>query len=780
MTHSLRPHFISKNEKTAPLIRKHRNLLVILLFLAILLLLDTLYPISLKPRSQVFAGIITAENGTPLRSFADKNGIWRYPIKIEEVSSLYLQALINYEDRWFWYHPGINPWAICRALIQNIKHNRIISGGSTLSMQVARLISPNKRSITGKLKQILIALQLEWHYSKKQILGYYLNHAPFGGTIEGVQAASYTYLGKSAKELSHAEAALLSVLPQAPSRTRPDRHPKRALLARNKVVSRMANNSVWSKQVIEQALQEPIFVQHNIQPSIAPLLARRLRTKIIDAVALRTTIDFDMQVGIEAQVKHYVEHLPAKTSAAVLVVENQSLKVKSYVGSANFLDPVRFGHVDMVKAIRSPGSTLKPFLYGIALDEGIIHSESLLVDAPLSFDGYKPQNFSRGFTGPVSVSNALRRSLNIPAIQLLHHLSPELFVSRLKNAGLKLKFNHYAKPNLSVILGGVGSNLETLVGSYTALANKGLAGKVRFLANRPVRQRYLFSPGAAWIIQDILSNRNEQSPDNLSWKTGTSYGHRDFWSIGVTPTYTIGVWIGRPDGTPLPGHYGTHTASPLLFSIVENLPKQVFIKQPESVKDRTICWPLGGLESETKPALCHQKKNALILDNNIPLTLASHEKDQWETNPISIQTNAKTGLAINNTCNVEETRVKEIALWPLVIEPWIAKNFRRKQQIGVFDSSCKKQIIYSANTIKIEGLENNTKLRSAGASKALPRIKLQTQGGQGKSYWFINAHLKYSTSNNQAVYHQFKTAGKYQITVIDDAGHSDSINLEVL
>ncbi|MCK5666019.1 MAG: penicillin-binding protein 1C, partial [Thiotrichaceae bacterium] len=433
--------------------------------------------------------------------------------------------------RWFWQHPGINPLSICRALIQNIKNNRIVSGGSTITMQVSRLISPHTRSITGKIKQIFIAFQLEWHYSKEQILTYYINHAPFGGTIEGVQAASYTYLDKSAQELSHAEAALLTILPQAPSRNRPDRHPNRALLARNKVLHRLATQSVWTEPVVTQALLEPIIAQHNLHPIIAPLLARRLKSQFPEQTVIKTTIDYDMQIGIEALVKQYIEQLPEKTSAAVLVVENKFLKVKTYVGSANFLDQNRFGHVDMIQAIRSPGSTLKPFLYGIAIDRGLIHSESLLTDAPLLFDGYKPQNFSRGFTGPVSVSHALKRSLNIPAIQVLHNLTPEVFVSTLKNAGLILGFNSMAKSNLSVILGGVGSNLETLVGTYTALANGGHAGQIRFSSNSPVKQHYLFSAGSAWIIKKILSNQNIHSPNTLSWKTGTSYGHRDFWSI---------------------------------------------------------------------------------------------------------------------------------------------------------------------------------------------------------------------------------------------------------
>jgi penicillin-binding protein 1C len=625
---------------------------IVLILTAVLLfiwLLDRLFPIRLNDnRLQHYAQIIVAENGTPLRAFADKNGIWRYPIPLAQVSPLYLQALLNYEDRWFWTHPGINPVALSRALLQNLTHKKVISGGSTITMQVARLIIPQDRGILGKLAQMCRALQLEWHYSKADILQYYLNHAPFGGTLEGVQAASYVYLGKSARELSHAEAALLAVLPQAPSRTRPDLHPKRAKIARDKVIQRLVAEKVWSAQQAKEAMQEQVFAQRNTQPVIAPLLAQRLKQQINSDMPLKTTLDFAMQQSLEELVKNYMQRLPPQTSAAVLVVENRSLAVKAYLGSADFADNSRFAHVDMISALRSPGSTLKPFLYGLAIDEGLIHSESLLIDAPSSFDGYRPLNFDRGFIGPVSVSNALKSSLNIPAIQVLHHLGAEKFVNKLKNAGLELQFKQGGKPNLSVILGGVGTNLETLVGTYTALSNHGLAGKVRFFQHSPKQQRYLFSPGAAWIIRHILTRQGQQAKGGLAWKTGTSYGYRDFWSIGVSQQHTIGVWIGRPDGTPTPGHYGAITASPLLFQVAQRLAGQTKFKaaeslQPATVTEQEICWPLGGLAAETQPPLCHEKKQAWLLNNTVPKTLSAGDANVWETNPLIIPVNQDSG-----------------------------------------------------------------------------------------------------------------------------------------
>jgi penicillin-binding protein 1C len=749
------------------------------LLIAMLMLLDQLYPISLQPSPEHYAQIIVAEDGTPLRAFADYNGIWRYPVSLNQVSPNYIAALLNYEDRRFWYHWGVDPLALVRATFQYLYHQKMISGGSTLTMQVARLIVPQSRTIFGKLLQILTALQLEWHYSKTAILEYYLNHAPFGGTLEGVQAASYIYLGKSALELSDAEAALLTVLPQAPSRNRPDRYPKKARKARDKVIKRLQSYKIWSTTRAEQALMEVVLAQRNTLPMIAPLLARRFRKLAPVDAPLVTTLDGAMQQGLEALLSDYIQQLPTKTSAAILVVENASLAVKTYIGSADFNDNQRFGHLDMVRALRSPGSTLKPFLYGLALDEGLIHSHSLLTDAPITLAGYRPRNFSRGFMGPVSVSEALKRSLNVPAIQVLYHLGAAQWVSQLKNAGLILQLNARAKPNLSVVLGGVGSTLESLVATYTALANEGLTGSLRFLTQQPKQFRYLLSKGAAWIIRDMLQNQNQ-----LAWKTGTSYGHRDFWSIGVTNTYTIGVWLGRPDGSSTPGHYGARTASPLLFEIVQRLSTQaktlVATSPPESVSQAIICWPLGGLLSETPKALCHEQKQAWLLNNTVPKTLPDTHTTIWQTNPVKLLVNADTGHLVDVDCTASKTTYKMIALWPLEIEPWIPASRHRGQQIGDYDPSCKYPPQFQQGQIKIEGLDHLAKLRSAGVANNLPAVKLASSGAQGQVYWFINGKLRYKVHPDRYLQHRFKKTGFYQLTVSDDIGKTASITIEIL
>jgi len=405
------------------------------------LLLDRLFPLRL-PAPDTGSTVVLARDGTPLRAFADSDGVWRYPTTAKQVSPLYLRALLTYEDRWFYRHPGVNPYALLRGLAGGLRHGRIVSGGSTLTMQVARIIQPIPHTFRGKLMQMFRALQLEAHLSKAQILDLYLNHAPFGGPIEGVEAASWAYLGKPASQLSRAEAALLAVLPQSPSRLRPDRHPDAARAARDKILRRMRDLGVWSAMQVRDAAIEPVVARSLRAPLSAALLAERLHQQQPQARRIVSTIDANLQRAAEERVIAYLSRLPPRTSAAVLVVDNATLEARAYVGTAEFADPVRLGHVDMVRAPRSPGSTLKPFLYGLALDDGLITSQSLLVDAPQDFGGYKPGNFDEAFSGPVSVAEALQRSLNVPAVDVLDRVGPARFVARLANGNTIIVVTH--------------------------------------------------------------------------------------------------------------------------------------------------------------------------------------------------------------------------------------------------------------------------------------------------------------------------------------------------
>lgn len=754
------------------------------------LALDALFPLPMPDTDHSFAVAVVAEDGTPLRSFPDDRGVWRYPATLKDVAPVYLEALITYEDRWFYYHPGVNPWALIRAAVNYIRYGQVVTGGSTLTMQVARILDPHGRTIPGKLKQIFRAFQLELHCSKAEILTIYLNFAPFGGPVEGVQAASYTYLGKSAGELSHAEAALLAVLPQSPSRLRPDRRADLAAKARDKVLQRMLSAGVWSTDIVKEARIEKVAWRFEARPMLAPLLAQHLKSMAGPASPIRTTIDTGWQQIVTDQVQQYIQTMPARTSAAAMVVDNTKMSVKAYVGSADFLDDSRYGHVDMIRAYRSPGSLLKPFLYAFALEEGLIHSESLLVDAPTSFDGYRPVNFSEGFSGPVSAGEALNRSLNIPAVDLSDRLGVNFFDARLKQGGLTLRYPRNGTPNLSMILGGVGATLEELVGAYAALARQGLAGKPRYTLGSPLQEKRMMSAGAAYIIRKIMQenprpDRSFQSRGTgreVAWKTGTSYGYRDAWAIGVTDNYTVGVWIGRPDGTPSPGQYGRATAAPLLFRLIDSLPRRStsVSPAPASVSRVEICWPLGIPPRGPEDGNCHQRRTAWVLNGAVPPTFSDRLDQHWLSNPASIMVNPQTGLRVDADCPVSNPVEIKVARWPKATWPWLSPRMRQASRVPGLDALCRRPVSLTPDIIKIIDLQPGSLLRPQGAATELPTIALQATGGRGRLFWLLNGELIAESDPGQIRYYQFQRPGRYRLVVMDLAGNFDDVEFTVL
>lgn len=756
--------------------------------------LDRLFPLPL-PKQEAASVVVTARDGRPLRAFAGANGVWRYPVEPEDVSPLYLQALIGYEDRWFWRHPGVNPVAMLRAGAQWAGNGRVVSGGSTLSMQVARILDPHPRTAAGKLRQVLRALQLEWHCSKREILTLYLNRAPFGGTIEGVEAASWAYLGKSSKRLSHAEAAMLAVLPQSPSRLRPDRNPALAQAARDKVLRRLAAQGIWPEGEVREARIEPVVSRRLQAPMLAPLLADRLRRANPGRSRIRSSIDADLQQVLEQRVGEYFSRLPERSSAALLVIDNRTLEAQAYVGSLAFAQKESLGHVDMVRATRSPGSTLKPFLYALAMDDGLIHSESLLVDAPQSFGDYRPVNFDPSFNGPVSASDALRLSLNVPAVDLLDRLGPERFTARLAHAGVELKLPQGARPNLSVILGGTGVSLEQLVGAYAAFNRDGLAGRVHYLPGQKSDDRRLLSSESAWIWREVLEDpvRGGGSEDafdpgqrrRVAWKTGTSYGFRDAWALGSTRDYTVGVWVGRPDGTPMPGQYGAITALPLLFEVVDSLPRRGAVamrrQSPPGVSKQTICWPLGTAFDPAQPELCRTKREAWTLAGVVPPTFAERGDHRWNAGRLDILVDAHSGLRVTEQCGAaHETRARALARWPSLAYPWLAATERHAASLPALSPDCVPDALARIENLRIEGPAEGSAIARAPNSPTPPQLRLRALGTQDRVRWLINGELAGESRASNGFVHAFAEAGEQRIVALADSGAWAELNIRVL
>ncbi|MEO7323307.1 MAG: penicillin-binding protein 1C [Dokdonella sp.] len=766
--------------------------LTTLLLVTVALILDRLFPLPL-PDADSGSTVVLARDGTPLRAFPDSDGVWRYPVKLEDVSPLYVQALLTYEDRWFYRHPGVNPFALARAFAQWVVHRRLLSGGSTLTMQVARILDGTPHSAAGKLRQIFRALQLEAHLTKQQILTLYLDRAPFGGTIEGVEAASWAYLGKPASRLSHAEAALLAVLPQMPSRLRPDRQPDAARRARDKVLGRMADLGVWTRAEVHDAQIELVAARALQPPLSAALLAERLHEERPHLRRISTTIDAELQRALEARVSDYLTRLPDRTSAALLVVDNSNLEARAYVGSGAFGDEQRLGHVDMVRAWRSPGSTLKPFLYGLALDDGLIHSESLLIDAPQSFGTYRPGNFDMAFNGPIGAAEALRLSLNVPAVDLINRIGPVRFAARLTNAGLDLRLPRGVEPNLSVILGGAGVRMEDLVGAYTALNRGGVAGRVRYARDDATTDRRILSEGAAWIIRAILEANprpgyapgtfDPGSRPRVAWKTGTSYGFRDAWAVGATRQYTVAVWIGRPDGTPLPGQYGAVTALPLMFQLVDSLPRNATSIAPQppptSVTESDVCWPLGLAFDPAHPDLCFQKHSAWILNGVTPPTLPERDSTLWSAGVMHVRVDT-AGARLSSGCGEKPAREIDIARWPALAYPWLSRTQRRRASLPPLAQGCTADGLDASQPIRIEGIADNAAIARAPNSDKPATLRLHALGATGQVLWLVNGKLEGETRGSADFEYAFSETGAQDITALAASGAYAQVQVRVL
>ncbi|MGB3446520.1 MAG: penicillin-binding protein 1C [Xanthobacteraceae bacterium] len=532
----------------------------------------SLGPLPFKEARQISTTVVD-RNGKLLRAFAMADGRWRLPVDAKaDVDPGYVTLLLAYEDQRFYAHGGVDPWALGRAAFQLVTRGHIVSGGSTITMQLARLMEPRqRRSLYAKLHQIVRAIEIEQKLDKDEILNLYLTLAPFGGNLEGVRAASIAYFGKEPKRLSLAEEALLVALPQSPETRRIDRHPKAGQAARDRVLDRMVEEGKVSTEDAARAKAVPVPHFRRPMPMLAPHSAERATATVRDAPLIHLTLDAGLQRNLEALAHDRAAALGPDISVAIVAVDNASGDVLARVGSPDYFDARRAGQVDMTRAVRSPGSTLKPFIYGFAFEDGIVHPESLIDDRPIRFGAYAPENFDMSFQGTVSVRHALQMSLNVPAVALLDRVGASRMTSRLRQAGAGLVLPEGEVPGLAMGLGGVGVTLQDLVQLYSGFPRLGSTvplQEIRQDGDKPPESLRLMDRVAAWQVGNVLMGT--PPPDNavrnrIAFKTGTSYGYRDAWSVGFDGRMTIGVWVGRPDGAPVPGLVGRAAAAPILF-----------------------------------------------------------------------------------------------------------------------------------------------------------------------------------------------------------------------
>ncbi|OAN80052.1 penicillin-binding protein 1C [Jannaschia sp. EhC01] len=523
-------------------------------------------------------------DGDLLRAYTVENGRWRLPVSYDAVDPGYVEMLIAYEDRRFWTHPGVDLRAFARAAWQRVTTGRVVSGGSTLTMQVARLLEESGTGAWGgKIRQIRLALALERQLSKQEILTLYLHLAPFGGNIEGVRAATLTWFGTEPRRLTAAQSALLVALPQAPNSRRPDRFPEAAEIARNRVLSRAVTFTNLTEAQIAWARDEPIPTVRRNFPTLAAHLADRAVTDRPTQGTHHLTVDADLQRQMERLATRAITDLGPQMSAAIMVMDHETGALLAAVGSPDYTDLAREGFVDMTQAIRSPGSTLKPLIYGLAFDSGLLHPQTLIQDRPISIAGYAPQNFDSVFRGEVTAAQALQMSLNIPAVTLLHEIGPHHMLAAMGRAGMDVSLPEGEEPGLAIALGGLGTTMEDLMALYAGIARGGIAAPLHWRDGDGQEGQRILSDTAAWYLGDILGD--VVPPPNaprigLSYKTGTSYGHRDAWAFGFDGQHVVGIWMGRADGAAVPGAFGAALSAPLLFEAFSRIDEHTTPRRP--------------------------------------------------------------------------------------------------------------------------------------------------------------------------------------------------------
>ncbi|QDA59453.1 penicillin-binding protein 1C [Hymenobacter jejuensis] len=595
---------------------------VLFLFCVIAWGLDRAFPLPPTPQ---YSPIVTAADGSVLHAFLNPTQKWRMKTELREITPALRKAIVAKEDRWFYWHFGVNPFALVQAAARNLFGRGRTTGASTITMQVARLLEPKERTVGNKLLEIVRAVQLEAHYSKAEILQLYLNLVPYGGNVEGVKSAALLYFQQPPDYLSLAQTITLAVIPNRPRGLVLGRNNGAVRRERNRWLRRFGAEGLFARQDIADALLEPLEVQRHAAPTLAPHLARRLVRQHPRQAIIASTLSRSKQTKAEDLTRNYVRRLHELgiSNAAVLVVNNRTRAVEAYVGSADFQDAFTQGQVDGIQAVRSPGSTLKPFLYALAFDRGLVTPKLVLPDVPTNFAGYRPENFDKHCNGEVTLERALAFSLNIPAVRVLSEMGVATFTDKLREAGFQRVGRDAPRLGLSTILGGCGASLEELTNLFVTLANSGRYAPLQWIVSRPnataspARSKgevALVSDGAAFLVTDILSQLTR--PDlpvsyessthlpKIAWKTGTSYGRRDAWSIGYNREYTIGVWIGNFSGQGAPALTGADVATPLLFdlfnTIAYNSPNDWF-QPPASLDFRLVCAETGQLPGANCP-----------------------------------------------------------------------------------------------------------------------------------------------------------------------------------
>lgn len=754
--------------------------LVFILFL-IFIVVKLLFPYRVQTS---YGQVVLSSEQNIIGAKLNKTDKWKLYIDNDNISPFFKKAIIAKEDKWFYYHFGINPIAIFRASFKNLISSKRTSGASTISMQVIRLLEPNKRTYWNKLKESLKAIQLEITYSKEEILNLYLNLIPFGGNVEGIYAASLLYLQKKPLILSPAEATLLSIIPNRPTSLAINSTKKTLQKERNKWLKKYKQLDLLDKSTFNSALNEPIYFKRKNIKNFTPHFNQRVFNQYPKKLSFQSSINENTQAKTAKIVRSYSLKTQSIgiNNAAVLIIDNSSNEIIAYVGSQDFYDDKNAGQVDGIKAVRSPGSTLKPLAYGIGFDKGLITPSLMVLDVPSNFGTYSPLNYDEKFRGSISIKEALTQSLNIPAVQLLNNIGVHDFIQKLTLAEFSTIQRQQKRLGLSTILGGCGVTLEELTKLYSTFANKGIYQYTQLFKEEFQRKDSIeiISEESAYILREILGTlkrpdlpNNQQNSINvphIAWKTGTSYGRKDAWSIGYNSKYTVGVWCGNFSNEGVQELTGAEIATPLLFRVFRNLyPSKNVIEEevqiPENLFQRDVCAISGNIPE----FYCDH----VISDWYIPLISLSrkctHQKRHFiDTNETisycSVCLPKEGGYIKKWFPNPVET------LYQYYIDEKIPFHFPPPH-----NPQC--SINLSGNPPKIiSPLDGRTYYNSL--SNAELELKAITSNDINYVFWYVNDIFKGKIDKTETFFFQ-PAIGKNKISCSDDKGRNTDISIFV-
>ncbi len=748
------------------------------ILIAAIFICDLLFPL---PDAPEYSQSVYSAKGNLLSAYLTSDDKWRMRTRIDEVTDDLKKSLIEKEDKWFYYHPGVNPISIIRALYSNITSGKRVSGASTITMQTVRLLEPAKRTYFNKFREMLRAFQLELHYSKDEILELYLSLLPYGGNIEGVKSAAYIYFNRPPDKLSLAQCILLSVIPNDPNKLRPDINPINAKAARTNLINYFKKNKTFPKILLSDADDEAINAFRHTIPNSAPHLCRFIKSKYKDDI-IQLCLDESIQLTAEKHLRAHVNSMKFRgiSNGASLVIDNKTSSVIAYCGSADFNDSDASGQVDGVQALRSPGSTLKAPLFAYAIDLGLITPKSRISDIPTDFSGYSPENYDSKFKGSVTAEYALKQSLNIPAVKLLHQVGIGNYTSILEQSGFSDISKRSKYMGLSLILGGCGATLEELVRLYSVMARGGKLYNLRYRSDHPADSSAvrIFSEDAVYITSQILSDndRPDFSADlvalsNLpliSWKTGTSYGRRDAWAIGYNPDYTIGVWMGNFNAEGSSYLSGAQVAVPLLFRLFNAIdydPENKYFPYPENTGEREVCAETGMLPSD--------KCDKLTTDFYIENKSSNKVRDLYQ----KLYVNEDSTIQYCPECLPDSGYIKvDYPVYEPALTLWFLNNEINFKQAPLHNPEC--TAIRSDDSPRIiSPSPDYDYLIDDGNDR---EILLQAAPCQGASrhYWYINDKFYAECKPEEKIFFKPQNS-KIKITCTDDKGRSSTVNVRI-